>query len=143
MLFLLKNQEQLNKNSYFFILLHFQHPYCTKARLICLENGFSHSILSMFHVSRNRDIRASPVWRYEELNFEKSSENPQFQHFFDISNEIFFLNQKVQESILADPDTISGELGGKLGLEASKNSIFQKLTSKIGANSNFVVFTKK
>ena len=44
---------------------------------------------------------------------------------------------------MADPDTISGELGGKLELEASKNSIFQKLTSKIGANSNFVVFTKK
>ena len=46
-------------------------PYCTKALLICLENGFSHSIPSMFHVSRSRDIRTSPFWSYKDLNFEK------------------------------------------------------------------------
>ena len=44
---------------------------------------------------------------------------------------------------MADPGTLSGELQGKLGLEASENSIFQKLTSKIGLNSNFATFTKK
>ena len=44
---------------------------------------------------------------------------------------------------MADPGTLSGELQGKLGLEASENSIFQKLTSKIGPNSNFATFTKK
>ena len=46
-------------------------PCCTKALLICLENGFSHSIPSMFHVSRSRDIRTSPFWSYKDLNFEK------------------------------------------------------------------------
>ena len=44
---------------------------------------------------------------------------------------------------MADPGTFSGKLHGKLGLEASKNSIFKKLTSKIGLNSNFATFTKK
>ena len=53
-------------------------PCCTKALLICLENGFSHSIPSMFHVSRSRDIRTSPLWSYKDLNFEKTSETPQF-----------------------------------------------------------------
>ena len=57
--------------------------------------------------------------------------------------QIFFLIPKVQEVILADPGTLSGELQGKLGLEPSKNSIFQKLTSKIGSNSHFAIFTKK
>ena len=32
---------------------------------------------------------------------------------------------------MADPGTISGEREGKLGLEATENSIFQKLISKI------------
>ena len=68
---------------------------------------------------------------------------PNFSTFFDISNEIFFLIPKVQEIILADPGTLFGELQGKLGLEASENSIFQKLTSKIGLNPNFATFTKK
>ena len=44
---------------------------------------------------------------------------------------------------MADPCIVSGELQGKLGLEASKNSIFQKLTSKIGPNSNFATFMKE
>ena len=52
--------------------------YCTKALLICLENGFSHSIPSMFHVSSSRAIRTNPFWSYKDLNFEKSSETPQF-----------------------------------------------------------------
>ena len=56
---------------------------------------------------------------------------------------MFFLIPKVQEIILADPGTFSGELEGILGLEASENSVFQKLTSKIGPNSNFATFTKK
>ena len=69
------------------------HPYCTKVLLICVENGFSHSIASMFHSSRGRDIRTSPFWSYKDPNFEKSSETPIFIlfRFFDISNEIFFL----------------------------------------------------
>ena len=50
---------------------------------------------------------------------------------------------KVQEIILADPGTLSGKLQGKLGLKASGNSIFQKLASKIGLNSNFATFKKK
>ena len=37
---------------------------------------------------------------------------------------------------MADPGTLSAEV---LGLEASKNSIFQKFTSKIGPNSNFAI----
>ena len=53
-------------------------PYCTKALLICLENGFSHIIPSMFYVSRSRVIRTSPFWSYKDLKFEKSSETPQF-----------------------------------------------------------------
>ena len=53
-------------------------PYCTKALLICLENGFSLSIPSMFHVSKNRVIRTNPFWSYKDLKFEKSSETPQF-----------------------------------------------------------------
>ena len=56
---------------------------------------------------------------------------------------MFFLIPKVQEIILADPGTFSGELEGILGLEASENSVFQKLTSKIGPNSNFATFTEK
>ena len=44
---------------------------------------------------------------------------------------------------MADPGTLSGQLQGKLGLKASKNSIFQNLTSKIGSNSNFATFMKK
>ena len=44
---------------------------------------------------------------------------------------------------MADPGTLFDELQGKLGLEAYENSIFQKLTSKIGLNSNFATFTKK
>ena len=62
---------------------------------------------------------------------------------FRYFNWNIFLIPKVQEVILADPGTLSGELQGKLGLEASKNSIFQNLTSKIGSNSNFATFTKK
>ena len=142
MLFFLKNREKLTKLLFF----HFPFsapPYCTKVLLICLENGFSQSIPNMFHVTRSRDIRPSPFWSYEDLNFEKSSKTSQFQHSFDISNEIFFLIPKVQEIILADLGTLSGELQGKLELEASKNLIFHKLNSKIGPNLNFAIFTKK
>ena len=66
-----------------------------------------------------------------------------FSTFSIIQMKYFFLIPEVQEIILADPGKLSGELQGKLGLDASKNSIFQKLTSKIGPNSNFVIFTKK
>ena len=78
MLFLLKNQEKLKKLIFFHFIPFSVPPYCTKVLLISLENGFSHSIPSMCHVSRNRDIRPSPFWSYEDLNFEKSSETPQF-----------------------------------------------------------------
>ena len=44
---------------------------------------------------------------------------------------------------MADPGKLFGELQGKLGLEASENSIFEKLTSKIGPNSNFCNFYEK
>ena len=87
-----------SKNSYFFILLHFQHPpYCTKARLICLKNGFLHSIPSMSRVSRNRDIRTSPFWSYEELTFEKSSEAPNFSTFSIFQMKYFFWFQKFRK----------------------------------------------
>ena len=56
---------------------------------------------------------------------------------------MFFLIPKVQEIILVDPGTLSGELEGIMGVEASENSVFQKLTSKIGPKSNFATFTKK
>ena len=52
--------------------------YCTKALLICLENGFPHSIPSIFYISRSRVTRTSPFWSYKDLNFEKSSETRQF-----------------------------------------------------------------
>ena len=69
---------------------------------------------------------------------------PNFSTFsIYISNEIFFLILTVQQIILAGPGTLSVELHGKLGLEASKNSIFKKLISKIGLSSNFATFTKK
>ena len=78
MLFLLKNREKLKKNLYFFHFIPFSAtPYCTKALLICLENGFSHSIPSMFHVSRSRDTRISPFWSYKDLNFKKFPGTPQ------------------------------------------------------------------
>ena len=57
------------KKTFFHFIPFSAPPYCMKAILICLENGFSHSIPSMFHVSR--DIRQSPFWSYEDLSFEK------------------------------------------------------------------------
>ena len=64
MLFLLKNWEKLKKLLFFHFISFSAPPYCTKALLICLENGFSHSIPSMFHVSKSRDIRTSPFWSF-------------------------------------------------------------------------------
>ena len=90
---------------------------------MCLENGFSHSIPSMCHVSRSRDIKTNSFWSFEYLNFEKTSEIPQFWNFFDISNEIFFLIPKVQGIILADPGTLSD-------FTKKKNQKFQ-ITTKI------------
>ena len=72
-------------------------PYCTKALLICLENGFSHSIPSMFHVSRSRVIRTSPFWSYKDLNFEKSSETPNFSTFLIFQMKYFFWFQKFRK----------------------------------------------
>ena len=75
---------KLKTNSLFHFIPFSASPYCTKALLICLENGFSHSIPSMFHVSRSRDIRTSPFWSFKDLNFEKSSETSilaLFQYF--------------------------------------------------------------
>ena len=69
---------KLKTNSLFHFIPFSASPYCTKALLICLENGFSHSIPSMFHVSRSRDIRTSPFWSYKDLNLQKSSGTPQF-----------------------------------------------------------------
>ena len=77
MLFLLK-KEKLKKTLIFSFYSIFSTQYCTKALLICPENDFSHSIPSMFHVSSSRDIRTSPFLSYKDLDFEKSSENPQF-----------------------------------------------------------------
>ena len=70
--------EKNSKKPFFHFTPFSASPYCTKALLICLENGFSHSIPSMFHVSRSRVIRTSPFWSYKDLNFEKSSVTPQF-----------------------------------------------------------------
>ena len=78
MLFLLKNREKLKKLLFFHFIPFSAPPYCTKALLTCLENGFSHSIPSIFHVSRSRDIKTSPFCSYKDLNIEKSSETPQF-----------------------------------------------------------------
>ena len=78
MLFHVKNQEKLKKLLFFQLIPFPAPPHCTKALQICLENGFSYSIPSTFHVSRSRDIRPNPFWVYEDLNFEKSSETPQF-----------------------------------------------------------------
>ena len=44
MLFLLKNCEKLKKLLFFHFISFSAPPYCTDALLICLENGFSHSI---------------------------------------------------------------------------------------------------
>ena len=70
--------EKNSINSIFSFYFINSTPYCTKALLICLEYGLSHSIPSMFHVSSSRDIRTSPFLSYKDLNFEKSSETPQF-----------------------------------------------------------------
>ena len=78
MLFLLKNREKLKKLLFFHFIPFSAPPYCTKALLICLENGFSHSIPSIFNVSRSRDIKTSLFCSYKDLNIEKSSETPQF-----------------------------------------------------------------
>ena len=72
-------------------------PYCTKALLICLENGFSHSIPSMFHVSTSRDIITSPFWSYKDLNFEKSSKAPKFSTFSIFQLEYFSWSQKFRK----------------------------------------------
>ena len=90
MLFFLKNREKLKK-LLFFRFIPFSAPqYFTKAQLICLQNGFSHSIPSMFHVCRSRDIRPSPFWSYEDLNFEKSLETPNFSTFSTFQMKYFF-----------------------------------------------------
>ena len=73
----------------------------------------------------------------------KNLQRPPNFSTFSIFHMKYFLIPKVEKIILAVPGTLSGELQGKLGLEASENSIFQKLTSKIGLNSNFATFTKK
>ena len=54
--------EKNSKKPFFHFTPFLASPYCTKALLICLENGFSHSIPSMFHVSRSTDIRRSSFW---------------------------------------------------------------------------------
>ena len=56
MLFLLKKWEKIKH-----FISFSTPPYCIKSLQICLENGFSHSIPSIFHVSRRKDIRTSPV----------------------------------------------------------------------------------
>ena len=70
--------EKNSKNSDFFILFHFQHHHTVPKPYWCLENGFLHSIPSMFLVSRSRDIRTSSFWGYKDLNFEKTSKTPKF-----------------------------------------------------------------
>ena len=86
-----------SKNSYFFILFHFQHSHIVPKPYWCLDNGFLHSIPSMFHVSRNRDIRTSPFWSYEDLNFEKSSEAPNFSTISIFQMKYFFWFQKLRK----------------------------------------------
>ena len=87
MLFLLKNQEKPKKLSFFHLIPISAPPYCTKALSICLENGFSHSIPSMFHVSRSKDIRPSSFWSYEDLNFQRP---PNFSTFLIFQMKYFF-----------------------------------------------------
>ena len=79
MLFLLKNCEKLKKTLIFsfYFIFSITISYHHQALLICLENGFSHSIPSMFHVSRSRDTRISPFWSYKDLNFKKFPGTPQ------------------------------------------------------------------
>ena len=74
MLFLLKNREKLKKTLIFYFIPFSAPQYCTKCLLICLEDTFLCSIPS---ISRSRD-RTSLFWSYKDLNFEKSSEIPQF-----------------------------------------------------------------
>ena len=70
---------KIEKNSWFFYFISFlAPPYCTKALLICLQNSFSHSIPSVFHVSWSRDIRTRLFWSFKDLYFEKSPGAPQF-----------------------------------------------------------------
>ena len=87
MLFLLKNQEKPKKLPFFHLIPISAPPYCTKALSICLENGFSHSIPSMFHVSRSKDIRPSSFWSYEDLNFQRP---PNFSTFLIFQMKYFF-----------------------------------------------------
>ena len=75
MLFLLKNWEKLLIFLFYFI---FSTPILYQALLICLQNSFSHSIPSMFHVSWSRDIRTRLFWSFKDLYFEKSPGAPQF-----------------------------------------------------------------
>ena len=70
--------EKNSKKLFFHFTPFSASPYCTKALLICLENSFSHNIPSIIHVSRSRDIKTSLFCSYRDLNFEKSSETPQF-----------------------------------------------------------------
>ena len=95
----------------------------------------------MFPQAKTLEQAHSGVMRTQTL---KNLQIPlNFSTFLIFQMKYFFLIPKVQEIIVADPGTLSSELQGKLGLEASKNPIFQKLTSKIGPNSNFPILTKK
>ena len=140
MLLLLKNWEKLKKLLFHHFIPFSAPPYCIKALLICLENCFSHSIPSMFHVF-SWDIRTSPFCY-------KESQGPKFWKIFRDPPSLalfwyFKWNIFSDSKSSGNPGTLSGELQGQLGLEASENSIFQKLFSKIGLNSNFATFTKK
>ena len=67
--------EKNSINSIFSFYFINSTPYCTKALLICLEYGLSHSIPSMFHVSSSRH-QNKPILELQWPEFWKIFRDP-------------------------------------------------------------------